>query len=518
MKFLPIFMSLLVTTGFCFAKKMPAPGPFRLGDVLVRVSATEMTTAEISAYMPETRSLFVVGGEKIMEIVDVADPVNPKVKQAVALPGGASSVTVNGNFVAVSLLANPEWKRGQVQVMRYDGNLQILGTFDVCYQPDMITFTPDGKNLLVACEGSPDAEFREDPEGGIAILSIGEGTSWKSPSIAVAGFAELDSAALMAQGVRRTGTQGFVRSLEPEYITVSDDSRTAWVSLQENNAIAVVDIAAKKVTDVYPLGFVDHAIPGFGLDVKSNSRIEIENYPLRGLRQPDGISAFTVGGRPFIATANEGAPVNDYKAWTDVSTLPMLLQQKRLDPKVFNDAFVSELANLSVSSLESCDAVPDKQANGLCPYAYTFGSRSMSIFDGSTGALIWDSGDMLERTIAKVAPDFFNWNSKKKKLKMDSRSEDKGCEPENVTVGEVGGKRYAFVGLERTSAIVVFDITDVGKSHNPSPKIVDFYLNPVDRGPEGVLFIPAEKSPVKGTALLVVGYEYNKTLTIFKVK
>ena len=85
---------------------------------------------------------------------------------------------------------------------------------------------------------------------------------------------------------------------------------------------------------------MDHAIPGFGLDVKSNSRIEIENYPLRGLRQPDGISAFTVGGRPFIATANEGAPVNDYKAWTDVSTLPMLLQQKRLDPKVFNDAFV----------------------------------------------------------------------------------------------------------------------------------------------------------------------------------
>ena len=172
MKFLPIFMSLLVTTGFCFAKKMPAPGPFRLGDVLVRVSATEMTTAEISAYMPETRSLFVVGGEKIMEIVDVADPVNPKVKQAVALPGGASSVTVNGNFVAVSLLANPEWKRGQVQVMRYDGNLQILGTFDVCYQPDMITFTPDGKNLLVACEGSPDAEFREDPAHRLPVADV----------------------------------------------------------------------------------------------------------------------------------------------------------------------------------------------------------------------------------------------------------------------------------------------------------------------------------------------------------
>ena len=178
---------------------------------------------------------------------------------------------------------------------------------------------------------------------------------------------------------------------------------------------------------------------------------------------------------------------------------------------------LKDLGGISVSSLERCDTEPDKQPGGQCPYAYTFGSRSVSIFDGATGALIWDSGDMLERAIAKVAPDYFNWNAKKKKVKVDARSEDKGCEPENVTVGEVGGKRYAFVGLERTSGIAVFDITDVGKSSNPSPKLVDYYLDPNDRGPEGLLFIPAGESP-NGTALLVVGYEYSKTLTIYQVK
>jgi hypothetical protein len=209
--------------------------------------------------------------------------------------------------------------------------------------------------------------------------------------------------------------------------------------------------------------------------------------------------------------------VNDYKAWTDVTSLVMLSQHGRLDPKVFTPELVRDLGGISVSNLERCDAVPDMAPGGRCPYAYTFGSRSVSIFDGATGALVWDSGDMLERMIAKVAPDYFNWNAKKNKVKMDSRSEDKGCEPENVTVGEVAGKRYAFVGLERTSGIAVFDITDFGKTSNPSPRLVDYYLDPSDRGPEGVLFIPAEKSP-NGTALLVVGYEYSKTLTIYTVK
>ena len=196
-----------------------------------------------------------------------------------------------------------------------------------------------------------------------------------------------------------------------------------------------------------------------------------------------------------------------------MTNLATLKEQGRLDETVFTEPIMKELKDLSVSSLERCDEGKYRTNNGKCPYAYTFGSRSMSVFDGETGKVIWDSGEMFERVLAKIAPEYFNWNSKKGKVKMDKRSGDKGCEPENVTVGEVGNRRYAFVGLERTSGIAVFDITEP-----VAPKLVDFYLDPLDRGPEGVLFIPAEKSPMAGQALLVVGYEYSKTLTIYTVK
>ena len=518
-----LLFAMTVGTGFSFAKKSEAPaGPFQMGTVLKQIASIPMTTAEISAFMPEKKLLFVVGGEKVMEVIDMADPSNPKKVNEVKLPGGASSVTVHGDLVAVSLLNDPEWKKGHVQVMRYTKDAEVIGLHELCFMPDMITWTPDGKNLLVACEGSPDESFSEDPEGGIGVLSIAflkspaaNGKAWAKPQKTVVGFDGLDSLKLMAAGVRKTGVKGFSQSLEPEYITISEDSKTAWISLQENNALVKFDIAAKKILDVFPLGFVDHSMPGFGLDVVKNKSIEIKNYPLRGLRQPDGISSFSVNGMTFVLTANEGAPVNDYKAWTDVTT-PMMMQQGKLDSSVFNASLLDELKNLTVSNLERCDVEPDKTANGKCPYMYSFGTRSISIFDGETGHLMWDSGDAFEKTIAKVAPDYFNWNSKKGKVKMDARSEDKGCEPENVTTGIVGEKRYAFAGLERTSGIAVFDITDVENGN--TPKIVDFFLNPKDRGPEGILFIPAEKSPLAGQALLVVGYEYSKTLAVYSVK
>ena len=510
-KQIQIFLGLLLCAGLSYAKKEAAEGPFQFGKVLSPLSTIPMESVEISAYMPEKKLLFVAGGEEILEILDMSDPAHPVKKGTLSLPGDASSVTVHGNLVAVSLLNDPEWKMGHVQVMRYEDDLKVLGLFDVCFQPDMITFTPNGKNLLVACEGSPDSDFKTDPPGGIAVLSQKNGT-WETPQIDVVGFENVDSTALMNSGVRKTGTQSFAQSLEPEYITVSKDSKWAWVSLQENNAIAQLDVSLKKLTDVFPLGYVDHSRPGFGLDATKNKKIEIKNHPLRGLRQPDGIAAFDDHGKTFVLTANEGAPVNDYSAWTDVTTFKELCQKKYLDESVCTNESLNEIGEFTVSNLEYSELGSKKFPNGKTPYAYSFGSRSVSLFDVFSKKLIWDSGDGLEQIIAKTAPNYFNWNAKKNKVKIDSRSDDKGCEPENVTVGAANGKRYAFVGLERMSGIVVLDLTDVEK-----PKIVDYYMDPKDRGPEGLLFIPAEKSPIPNTALLIVSYEYSKTLTVYKV-
>ena len=510
-------VSLLLGVGFSFAKiRAVVAGPFKYGNVIEPLSTIPMKTAEISAFMPGKNKLFVVGDARMVEVVDLKNPGLPKKIAEKEIPANASSVTVFGDFVAVSMLEDEEWKDGLVQVMHYGDSLETLGLYRVCSQPDMIKFTPDGKNLLVACEGSPSEDFSMDPEGGIAILSVADAWNleeWRNATLNIVRFDGLDTATLKTLGVRAPGVKGFVRSLEPEYITVSGDSRWAWVSLQENNAVAKLDVAAKKITDVFPLGYVDHSKKGSAVDAVSDGYIELKNYPLRALRQPDGIASFAVGNKHYVVTANEGAPVNDYKEWTDVTTPMVLMDQGRLDENVFTDDMLQDLKRLSVSAMERCDVGRNRTSNGKCPYMYTFGSRSVSVFDGETGKLVWDSGELFEYLLSRVAPEYFNWNSKKNKVKMDSRSSDKGCEPENVTVGEVNRKRLAFVGLERTSGIVVLDISDP-----VLPKVVDFYLDPLDRGPEGVLFIPAENSPMNGQALLVVGYEYSKTLVIYTVK
>lgn len=495
---------------------------FQKGNVLTPVATLQMAAPEISAYMPEKKLLFVVGGDKLIEMVSFADEKNPKVESRLQLDGPATSVTVHGDLLAVSITAEPDHGLGQVQMFRYaEGLIPVASAQRLCHLPDMVTFTPDGSRILVACEGSPSADYNEDPEGGVAILSVEHGASLNDYKLTpkVLDFKGLDSLALRKKGVRSPGLQGFVRSIEPEYITVSKDSKWAWVSLQENNALAYVDIAAEKIVDVFPLGYVDHSKPGFGLDVKKDEKVKIKNYPIRGLRQPDGVASFAVGGKTLVLTANEGASVNDYKAWTDEGTVTDLLADERLDRTVFNDDLAPHLKKFTVSLLERCDQQgPDEVPGGKCPYVYGFGTRSVSLFDGETGRLLWDSGEEMERAFGKLAPDYFNWNSKKDKVKMDSRSPKKGCEPENVTVGEVNGKRYAFVGLERSSGVAVFDLTGVDASARTAPRLVDLYFDPKDRGPEGLLFIPADKSPIYGQALLVVGYEFSKTLTVYRVK
>ncbi len=494
---------------------------FQKGNVLTPMATLQMSAPEITAYMPEKKLLFVVGGDKLVEMVSFADEANPKVESRLQLDGPATSVTVSGDLVAISMTAEPEHGLGQVQLFRYaEGLIPVASAQRLCNLPDMLTFTPDGSKILVACEGSPSQDFNEDPEGGVAILSVEKGNCLNDYKLTpkVLDFKGLDSLSLRKKSVRSPGVQGFVRSLESEYITVSKDSKWAWVSLQENNAIAKVDITAEKIADVFPLGYVDHSKPGFGLDVKKDEKIKIKNYPIRGLRQPDGIASFTVGGKTLVLTANEGASVNDYKAWTDEGTVTDLLADERLDRTVFNEDVAPHLKKFTVSLLERCDQGPDEVPGGKCPYVYGFGTCSVSLFDGETGRLLWDSGEALEKAFGKLAPDYFNWNSKKDKVKMDSRSPKKGCEPENVTVGEVNGKRYAFVGLERSSGVAVFDLTAVDAGVRSIPKLVDLYFDPKDRGPEGLLFIPADKSPVYGQALLVVGYEYSKTLTVYKVK
>lgn len=488
---------LLMGMGFLFAEE----NVFQYGKTLKFVSRiSNIEDAEITAYMPLYHKLFAVGGNSSISVFDLTVVEKPVVIEKKKVLGHASSVAVFDDLVAVSLISDPHTQNGRVDLYRYGDSLSLLKSFSVCPEPDMLTFTPNGAAILVACEGSPSEDGTINPEGAIALIQILE----ENP-VSILKFDHLDSTALIKKGVRKTGPGTFFQNLEPEYITVDPSSKMAWVSLQENNAIGVIDLKLKKITNVFGLGALDHSILGQGLDFKKDQQIKIENAPILGLRQPDGIAVLSENGRHYILTANEGASRN-YSSYSDETDILSLFQKGLLNPDIFNSSWLTALQKHTFSIMEPC-------SNGPCNHVYAFGSRSMSVFDGKTGKILFDSGDQIEKMIAKTVPSLFNWNAKKGKLKIDARSEDKGAEPEMVTIGEWNDKKVAFLGLERMTGIIVWDLKNPEK-----PLIIDYYLDPKDRGPEGILFISAQKSPFPRIPLLIVGYEYSKSIVIYSIQ
>lgn len=492
-----IGLLLLVGIGLLFAENQV----FQYGKTLKFLSRiSNVDDSEIVAYMPLYHKLFAVGGNSSISVFDLTVVEKPVAIETKKLSGDASCVSVFDDLVAVSLISENHTDPGKVVLYRYTDSLKFLKSFSVCPEPDMLTFTPNGAAILVACEGSPSDDGTIDPEGAIALIQILE----ENP-VSILKFDHLDSTALIKKGVRKTGPGTFFQNLEPEYITVDPSSKMAWVSLQENNAIGVIDLKLKKITNVFGLGALDHSILGQGLDFKKDQQIKIENAPILGLRQPDGIAVLSENGRHYILTANEGASRN-YSSYSDETDILSLFQKGLLNPDIFNSSWLTALQKHTFSIMEPC-------SNGPCNHVYAFGSRSMSVFDGKTGKILFDSGDQIEKMIAKTVPSLFNWNAKKGKLKIDARSEDKGAEPEMVTIGEWNDKKVAFLGLERMTGIIVWDLKNPEK-----PLIIDYYLDPKDRGPEGILFISAQKSPFPRIPLLIVGYEYSKSIVIYSIQ
>lgn len=260
-------------------------------------SGSLQTAAEIVAYEGGVLYVMNIGA---IDVVDVSDPTTPVKTSQLALPGEPTSVAVNDGLVAVSVPAPIKTDPGRVLFFR--GATQV-GDVTVGALPDIVTFTPDGKLLAVANEGEPNsygAVDSVDPEGSISIITTqpfrtpGALQSNGSPQPA----ATIDFTAFNVDGPRHTELSdvrivrpdtAVAQDLEPEYITIADDNRTAWVSLQENNALAQLDLRAKTVTRLMPLGYADHSQPGFGLDASDqDGAINIQGWPVKGMYMPDG--------------------------------------------------------------------------------------------------------------------------------------------------------------------------------------------------------------------------------------
>lgn len=547
------------------------------------------SAAEIPAFDAESQRLFVVNAkEGVLDVLDLSHPDQPKKITSITVDDIApeaevNSVAVHNGIVAIAIQAAVKTDPGYVALYQAK-DLSKLAHVQVGALPDMLTFTPDGQSLLVANEGEPSDDYQVDPEGSVSVISL---ANLKAPIVRSADFKAFNGreAALREQGIRIFGPKASAaQDFEPEYITVSKDGKTAWVALQENNALAKIDVASAKVLAVYPFGFKDHGINGHGLDVSdadgvdAKGKINIQTWAnVRGLYMPDAIASFEVAGKTYIVSANEG----DARAWgennpayfnNDTSQgfveewrVKHLVHAKGFDRRLGDDLpahlrVLAAGAELNPANFAYCGAVAgdakdcredhllgrlnitwtegyQKNADGTAKlnergnlvydHLYSFGTRSASIWvenDQQTGLeLVWDSGDQFEQYIAKQHPEIFNFNHEEAGL--DNRSDNKGPEPEGVTLGQIGQKTFAFIGLERVGGIMVYDVS------TPASPIFVQYINSRDfkattaqiemgqagdLGPEGLVFIPAKDSPNK-KPLLVVGHEVSGSTTIYQV-
>lgn len=495
----------------------------------------DQEAAEIIAFDPETQRAFVVnGGAKTVDILDMRNVTAPTLAGQIDITqfgGGANSVAFRDGVLAAAVQAKDKQANGSIVFFDADG--QLIASVKVGALPDMVIFTPDGTKVLSANEGEPRADYTNDPEGSVTIVDISGGVeNVTQGNVTTADFSAFNDIEL-DPAIRIFGPGSTVaQDLEPEYIAVAPNSSTAYVTLQENNAFAIVDLTAGEVTDIVPLGFKDHSAPqvssklfefsglnfampvfkGRGLDASNkDDAINIQHWPVRGMYQPDTIVAYEVDGETYLITANEG-DARDYAGYSE----EVRVEDLTLDPAVFPNADGLQKEE-SLGRLKTTTASGDADGDGFFEEIYAFGGRSFSIWD-TAGNLVFDSGDEIARITGEALPHGFN--SSGENDTFDDRSDDKGAEPEALAIGVIDGVPYAFLGLERIGGIMVYDVSD------PHVPVFVQYVNnrnfgvasekTGDLAPEGIIVVSAENSPT-GAPLLMVANEFSGTVTVYAI-
>jgi Bacterial surface proteins containing Ig-like domains len=494
----------------------------KIGSFSLGITDKDGGVAEIVKYNKDNNKFYLVNGSgnpPSLEIVSLGQATGTLTKEKTVLVkdlsetkdfkyGDLTSVDINTatKRIFVSVQEEDPLKAGKILVLDYNGN--YVTEYEAGVQPDMIKSTEDGRYILTADEAEPRL-VTQDAKGSITIVDTVSGISeqayFDDPSVIEDGVhirGELDP---VTNSVKSSGTkEDALYDLEPEYITLSADGKTAYVTLQENNAIAVVDIATHKVTAVKALGLKDYNDPANALDVQSNGTIQLETVPFNGMYMPDGAASYTVNGKTYILTANEG-DASEFR--TNASTVGAL--KGSLDPN--SDAY-KFLKDTTV--YDKVEVAQDMGNDGI----YMYGGRSFSIWNAATMDQIYDSGNDFETITATRLPEYFNVSNDK--TTMDARSVKKGPEPEDIKVGKVGNKELAFIGLERTGGFMTYDITNPEKPQFAAYTNTRDYkasdLLDTDTGPEGIEFIPASVSPT-GQPLLLVAYEVGGKVGVYQL-
>ena len=534
--------------------------------------------AEIVQYHAASKMIYAINGaaaEPTVEMIDASSlsdqaltnplTANNLTSSPLVLPtsandvelAGPTSVAIKGDWMAVAVAAKAKADNGFV--LFYQGLNDATPTFvkavEVGNLPDMVTFNSDGSKVLTANEGEPSGDYGIDPEGSVSVITVTGGVP--ADSSTMIGFTAYNGkqSELAAMGMHFPNPAGrtingklitttVAQDLEPEYITISGNM--AYVSLQENNAIAMINLEDNSLT-IKGLGFKDWS--QYQFDGMEDGTVSFGHYrQLYGMYMPDTIASYAWKGANFILTANEGdareyffdtlntdgeqdedlcdaAGGQDFDDDDGCLSFSEEVNARKLryeegsnldtlaggDPKNY-DFTAKPLGNLKVTNMLG-DSDDDGEYEGI----YSYGARSFSIWD-SNGVQVFDSGDDFERITAALHGNGFNNDNEENE--GDARSANKGPEPEALTIGQVGERTYAFIGTERMGGIFVYDIT------NPyNANFVDYVINRElsegadisgDSGPEGMVFVSANDSPT-GKALVIIGNESSGTVAVWQV-
>ncbi|MDR6964704.1 choice-of-anchor I family protein [Shewanella putrefaciens] len=449
--------------------------------------------------------------------------------------GSVNSVSISGNLLAAAIergdaAGNKTQANGFVAFYQLNGadTPQFISAVEVGALPDNVVFTHDGKMVVVANEGEPNSSYTLDPEGSIALIAITEGKP--AATATIIGFSDFNQGGTrhseITADIKINGPMASVaQDLEPEYIAVSQDNRRAFVSLQENNAIAVIDIVNAKVAKILPLGLKDYGLEVNKIDASDkDDRVNLQSYTgVYGMYQPDTLATYRWNNTDFIVTANEGDS-RDYSAFSEEARAGDLILDAN-HPQFAAAKDKTQLARLKVTT-----SMGDDDKDGDYDRIVSFGARSFSIWTAD-GQQVFDSGSDFERITAALLGNKFNNNNEENK--GDSRSDDKGPEPEALALGQIGQRLYAFIGLERTSGFMIYDVTNPFDVHFIDYVVnrdfdADFTINTEtgvvkgdatlagDLGPEGMKFVSADKSP-NSKPLLIIGNEVSGSTSVYQL-
>jgi hypothetical protein len=426
-----------------------------------------------------------------IDVIDISNPALISVIHSISmLPYGGyvNSVAVSNGKLAAAVESTDKQAAGKIIVFNTSTYAEIK-SINVGALPDMVTFTNDGNYIISANEGEPSDNYLNDPEGSVSIIKVSD---YSVKTINFSAF-ENQLTALTAKGFRIFGPgKNFNKDIEPEYITVSDDNTTAYVTLQENNAIAEIDIVTGIVKKIMPLGFKDYSLEMNAIDASDkDSKVAFTTYnKVFGMYMPDAIAYHNYNGKPYLFTANEGDS-REYTAFTEMKRAATVT----FDPTNFPTAATLK-TDANLGRLNITTTLGDTDGDGDFDALYSLGARSFSVWDAITGAQVFDSKNELDKKANEL------------KIYDDGRSDDKGVEPESIAIGRVGSKTIAVVGMERADAFAIYDITTP-----TAPVFIKMYKT--GDAPEGIIFIPASKSPIN-QSLIVISSENDGLVKIYK--